>query len=394
MEDNNLFRSKIRLLNHLLNARYLSDIRLFKAFLSLPLKEFIPKRCIKYSKIYEDAPSLFYFDKTNPENIRTISAPHMITIMLQNLMLKEDDDLLILGAKSGYIAALAHHLAPKGKIKILEANSLIAKITSKNLSKINLQGNIEVIVKNPLEGLPELKPWQKILVTGSIKTLRIYPLLKQLDPDHGVLFAPIGEDIIQTYTQILRDSDQYYAEEQLQVRFTPLITQLEIDEFQLITDYEVLEQEDNENKEPEETNLSLKYSTNIFDEIGRKSKFPGKANEIKPVNIYIAFLEYIIQSIDGLNHDKGLKNWLNSIENFDLLLQLIKNSKDTVKIEVVEMEKYLKQLKNQNKNWLELEKRNNYDESYQTKKIKILHEHQLEMKNFQKVVSRQLKKLN
>ena len=394
MEDNNLFRSKIRLLNHLLNARYLSDIRLFKAFLSLPLKEFIPKRCIKYSKIYEDAPSLFYFDKTNPENIRTISAPHMITIMLQNLMLKEDDDLLILGAKSGYIAALAHHLAPKGKIKILEANSLIAKITSKNLSKINLQGNIEVIVKNPLEGLPELKPWQKILVTGSIKTLRIYPLLKQLDPDHGVLFAPIGEDIIQTYTQILRDSDQYYAEDQLQVKFTPLITQLEIDEFQLITDYEVLEQEDNENKEPEETNLSLKYSTNIFDEIGRKSKFPGKANEIKPVNIYIAFLEYIIQSIDGLNHDKGLKNWLNSIENFDLLLQLIKNSKDTVKIEVVEMEKYLKQLKNQNKNWLELEKRNNYDESYQTKKIKILHEHQLEMKNFQKVVSRQLKKLN
>ena len=394
MEDNNLFRSKIRLLNHLLNARYLSDIRLFKAFLSLPLKEFIPKRCIKYSKIYEDAPSLFYFDKTNPENIRTISAPHMITIMLQNLMLKEDDDLLILGAKSGYIAALAHHLAPKGKIKILEANSRIAKITSKNLSKINLQENVEVIVKNPLEGLPELKPWQKILVTGSIRTRRIYPLLTQLDPDYGVLFAPIGEDIIQTYTQILRDSDQYYAEDQLQVKFTPLITQLEIDEFQLITDYEVLEQEDNEIKEPEDTNISLKYGTNIFDEIGRKSKFPGKASEIKPVNIYIAFLEYINQSIDGLKHDKGLKNWLNSIENFDLLLQLIKNSKDTVKIEVGDIEKCLKQLKNQNKNWLELEKKNNYDESYQTKKIKILNEHRLEMENFQKVVYGQLKKLS
>ncbi|MHA1191793.1 MAG: hypothetical protein ACTSP9_05790 [Promethearchaeota archaeon] len=84
MEDNNLFKSKIRLLNHLLHAGYLNDIRLFKAFLSLPLKEFIPKRCIKYSKIYEDAPSLFYFDKTNPENMRTISAPHMITIMIQN----------------------------------------------------------------------------------------------------------------------------------------------------------------------------------------------------------------------------------------------------------------------------------------------------------------------
>ncbi len=392
MENNNYFKAKIGLLYHLFNAGYLNDIRLFKAFLTLPLREFIPKRCIKFSKIYDDAPSLFYFDKTNPENIRTISAPHMITIMIQNLMLKEDDDLLILGAKSGYIAALAHQLAPKGKIKILEANSLIAKITNKNLSRINLQGSIEVIVKNPLEGLPELKPWQKILVTGSIKTRRIYPLLKQLDTDHGVLFAPIGEDLIQTYTQIIRDSDKYFAEEQLQVRFTPLITQLEIDEFQLITDHKVLEKEDIENKASEESNISLKYITNTF-ETERKSEFPRKTSVIKPVNIYIAFLEYMNQSIEGLKHDKGLKNWLNSINNFNLILQLIKNSKDTVKIEVGDMEKSLKYLKNQNKTWLELEKKNIYEESYKTEKIKILDEHLLEMENFQKMVVKQLKKL-
>jgi len=394
LEDNNLFKSKIRLLNHLLYAGYLNDIRLFQAFLSLPLKEFIPKRCIKYSKIYDDAPSLFYFDKRSPENVRTISAPHMITIMIQNLMLKEDDDLLILGAKSGYIAALAHHLAPKGKIKILEANSRIAKITSKNLSKINLQEDIEVIVKNPLEGLPELKPWPKILVTGSIRTRRIYPLLKQLDSDYGVLFAPIGEDMVQTYTQILRDSDQYIAEEQLKVKFTPLITQIEIDEFQLITDYEVLEQEDDEIKETEETKISLKYKTNIFDETTRKSDFPGKTSKIKPVTIYIAFLEFINQSIDRLKQDKGLRNWFNSIENFNLILLLIKNSRDKVKIKVGDMEKSLKQLKNLNLNWLELEKKNNHEESFKTKKTKILHDHLLEMGNFQKAVQDQLKYLS
>jgi protein-L-isoaspartate O-methyltransferase len=313
--------------------------------------------------------------------------------MIQNLMLKDDDDLLILGAKSGYIAALAHQLAPNGKIKILEANSLIAKITSKNLSKINLQKNIEVIVKNPLEGLPELKPWQKILVTGSIKTHRIYSLLNQLDPEHGVLFAPIGEDLIQTYTQIIRDSDQYFAEEQLQVRFTPLITQLEIDEFQLITDHEVLEKEDNENEASEENKISLKYVTNTFDLV-RKSEFSGKTSEIKPVNIYIAFLEFMNQSIEELKYDKGLKNWLNSINNFDLILQMIKNSKDTVKIEVGDMEKSLKYLKNQNKAWLELEKKIIYKESYKTEKIKILDEHLLEIENFQKMVAKQLKKLH
>ncbi|MHA1191794.1 MAG: hypothetical protein ACTSP9_05795 [Promethearchaeota archaeon] len=277
-------------------------------------------------------------------------------------------------------------------MKILEANSRIAKITSKNLSKINLQEDIEVIVKNPLEGLPELKPWQKILVTGSIKTRRIYPLLKQLDSDYGVLFAPIGEDMVQTYTQILRDSDQYIAEEQLQVKFTPLITQIEIDDFQLITDYEVLVQEDDEIKESEETKISLKYKTNILDETARKSEFPGKS-KIKTVNICIAFLEYINQSIDRLKLDKGLKNWFNSIENFNLILLLIKPLKDKVIIEVRDMEKSLKQLKNMNKNWLELEKNNN-EESFKTKKTKILHDHLFEMGNFQNAVHKQLKKLS
>ena len=68
---------------------------------------------------------MFYF--LNEDNYRTISAPHMISIMLQGLALEPKDDLLILGAKSGYIAALAHKLAPNGKILILEANSDIAK---------------------------------------------------------------------------------------------------------------------------------------------------------------------------------------------------------------------------------------------------------------------------
>ncbi|TFG21564.1 MAG: hypothetical protein EU533_05335, partial [Promethearchaeota archaeon] len=221
MEESKSFQGKLQLLYYLISNGHLNDIRLFRAFLELNLTQFVPLRVRKYiqkihiGNIYEDSPTLFYFDKEFPENIRTISAPHMITIMLQNLMLKEDDDLLILGAKSGYISALAHKMAPKGKIKILEANSRIAKITKRNIEKINLQDHIEVIVKNPLEGLPELGPWQKILVTGAIETSKITPLLNQLDNDHGVLFAPIGEESVQDYTQILRKNDDFYAEVQL-----------------------------------------------------------------------------------------------------------------------------------------------------------------------------------
>ena len=133
MEDKKLFYSKVQLLFELYERGYLKDIRLFKAFLDIELSEFIPKEAIKLIKtiyprfkieqIYSDNPILFYNQENHPEKVRTISAKHMISIMIQNLLLKKDDDLMILGAKSGYIAVLAHHLAPEGKIIILEANS-------------------------------------------------------------------------------------------------------------------------------------------------------------------------------------------------------------------------------------------------------------------------------
>ncbi|GAH55554.1 unnamed protein product, partial [marine sediment metagenome] len=183
MENRKLFRSKIQLLFTLYFNGYLRDIRLFKAFLDVPLKDFIPKEIQDQVRIYNDAPVLFYFNKERPETLRTISAPHMISIMLQELILNDNDDLLILGAKSGYIAALAHKLAPNGRIVIIEANPKIANVTLENLRKANLLEKVEVIIRNPLLGLHERYPWQKILVTGAIKEDRISTLLQQLDPN-------------------------------------------------------------------------------------------------------------------------------------------------------------------------------------------------------------------
>lgn len=224
---------KERLIDTLIDNKILKDKRLIKAFLDIPLEQFIPEKLWNstnfiVAKPYEDAPNLFYYNEDNPKIYRTISAPQMITIMLQGLNLKESDNLLILGAKSGYISALAHQLAPKGKILILEANSDIAKLTSENLKKQKLRKRVSVIVKNPLKGAPDLGPWQKILVTGAIEHREINPLLNQLDEEGGVLSAPIGPSKlhidIQDYTQILRQGEDFTEEKQLKVRFSPLLT--------------------------------------------------------------------------------------------------------------------------------------------------------------------------
>ncbi len=340
LENRNFFSSKIQLLFTLLTNGYLKDIRLFQAFLNVNLEDFVPKEILPQVRVYDDSPVVFFFDKEYHETIRTISAPHMISIMLQELMLKENDDLLILGAKSGYIACLAHKLAPKGKITILEANPKIAKITSENLKKLNLDNAIKVIIQNPLLGYPELTPWQKILVTGAIKQERIYPLLKQLDPNEGVLFAPIGEDFIQVYTQIIRYDDDFYGKKHLQVRFTPLITKVELDNLKLAKDLDLsftereLEEIKEENLSINNDSIMIDYSIKILDKVELKPHEERQSKIINPGNIFKVFLEFIDRTIDELKEGKNFNQWSDSIYNFDIMLEILKKIKNDIKIDI------------------------------------------------------------
>lgn len=336
MENQRLFRSKIQLLFSLHFNGYLRDIRLFKAFLDVPLKDFVPSEIQNQVRLYHDAPVLFYLDKENPASLRTISAPHMISIMLQKLILDDNDDLLILGAKSGYIAVLAQKLAPKGRIVILEANSKIAKITSENLNNQNLNGKIEVIVRNPLEGFPELSPWQKILVTGAIKQERISPLLQQLDSTEGVLFAPIGENYLQTYTQIIRFGDDFYGKKFLQVRFTPLITQIELDELKLVTDIDELEAftgKDIKNKPKNinfKGNITVNYASDILDEVRLEPYSKSQSYEINDESIYDAIKQHMEHAINTKNQKKNREY----LENVNISLEQIKKLIDKLKKDI------------------------------------------------------------
>lgn len=336
MENQRLFRSKIQLLFSLHFNGYLRDIRLFKAFLDVPLKDFVPSEIQNQVRLYDDAPVLFYLDKENPASLRTISAPHMISIMLQKLILDDNDDLLILGAKSGYIAVLAQKLAPKGRIVILEANSKIAKITSENLNNQNLNGEIEVLVRNPLEGFPELSPWQKILVTGAIKQERISSLLQQLDSTEGVLFAPIGENYLQTYTQIIRFGDDFYGKKFLQVRFTPLITQIELDELKLVTDIDELEAftgKDIKNKPKNinfKGNITVNYASDILDEVRLEPYSKSQSYEINDESIYDAIKQHMEHAINTKNQKKNREY----LENVNISLEQIKKLIDKLKKDI------------------------------------------------------------
>ncbi|MFX0039749.1 MAG: hypothetical protein ACFFCY_01560 [Promethearchaeota archaeon] len=368
---------KKRLVDSLVLNEILKDKRLIKAFMEVPLEEFIPEKFFRIVKLYEDIPNLFYYDERNPNNYRTISAPHMISIMLQGLSLTDDDDLLILGAKSGYIAALAHKLAPKGEIIILEANSEIAKLTSNNLKKLKLEDNISIVIKNPLNGLPELSPWQKILVTGAIEQAKISPLLRQLDENGGVLFAPIGQDFIQIYTQIVRQNNEFYAKKQLQVKFSPLITKVELDELELLTDFDESELLKESNKKYETVSsrpnkINIKYTSDIVDEVNSDSEISIESIDKKQQELVLSYLMSIELIIKNLKKEDNIEKCFNYIDSIETKLEDLKKFKKLFQIKIKRMQNILNQIRSFNIVRKDLSKRNLSDSEIIDKKIEII----------------------
>jgi len=388
-------KKKKKLLESLVSNNLLKDRRLYKAFMEVPLEEFIPNKYKDPLKIYEDIPNLFYYQ--NPQNYRTISAPHMITIMLQGLGLKSDDDLLILGAKSGYISALAHKLSPRGEIIILEANSEIAKYTEKSLQKLGLEQNITVIVKNPLNGMPDLSPWQKILVTGAIRQNRIHPLLRQLDKNEGVLYAPIGEDFIQTYTQILRIDENFYGKKQLQVRFTPLMTQVELDDLELITDEDKLKEPVEITHNPKKVDEALekvriKYTSNIIDEVNLDSEKESIAIESEQKEEVLQYLNKLTILIKSLKKEDSISNCFKCVEDMEEQIENLKLFKKDLSIKVKKMQNIINAIRSYNIVRRQLE--NESTESELDKKIEIINKQMNEVNNLEDVINSEIKRLS
>ena len=364
---------KKRLLDSLILSEILKDKRLIKAFMEVPLEKFIPEKFFNIVKLYEDVPNLFYYDDQNPKSYRTISAPHMITIMLQGLSLTQDDDLLILGAKSGYIAALAHKLAPKGEIVILEANSEIAKISSQNLKNLKLDDKISIVIKNPLDGAPELSPWQKILVTGAIEQSKIHPLLNQLDDNGGVLFAPIGQEFVQTYTQILRQRNEFYGQKRLQVKFSPLITQIELDELELILDLDDFKSKDDVRTVNQFLKkVNIKYASNILDNITPTPNIKIESIDRQQQELVLTYLAAIELTIKNLKKEENFDKIFIFLDDIEAKLNDLKKFKKIFDIKIKRMQNILNKIRSFNIVRKELETKALSDSKVIDKKIDII----------------------
>jgi protein-L-isoaspartate(D-aspartate) O-methyltransferase len=153
-----------------------------KAFLETPREYYIADHLKSYA--YIDTP-------LEIGSGQTISAPHMVAIMCEELDLKKEQKVLEIGSGSGYHAAIVSNIVgDKGHVYTIERIQNLAEKAEQNLKKAGII-NVTVSINDGSIGLIETAPYDRIYVTCAAPKIPP-PLIEQLR-DPGKLLIPLGQ---------------------------------------------------------------------------------------------------------------------------------------------------------------------------------------------------------
>lgn len=176
-----MMKEKIRLIERLKEYGYIRSKKVEKAMLDVNREDFVPEKVKRYA--YSDTPLEIGYGQT-------ISAPHMVALMCEELELEEGMKILEVGAGSGYHAAVISKIVgEKGRVYTVERIPELADFAKNNLKKTGIK-NVEVVVGDGSLGLPDHAPYDRILVTCSAPDIP-EPLIDQLK-DGGIILIPVG----------------------------------------------------------------------------------------------------------------------------------------------------------------------------------------------------------
>ena len=198
-----------RLIANLIKGGYLKTPEIIETIRSIPRHLFVPESSKEHA--YDDYPLPI------PEG-QTISAPHMISIILELLELKPTDQVLEIGAGSGYNAALLSKLAKK--VTSLEFFPELVEFAKQNLKKAGVR-NVTVLRGDGSKGMPD-KKFDRIVFTCAVSALPDSLLTQLKDP--GMLLAPVGSTDQQMLTLLRKEKGRIKKEEHGYCIFVPLRT--------------------------------------------------------------------------------------------------------------------------------------------------------------------------
>jgi protein-L-isoaspartate(D-aspartate) O-methyltransferase len=180
-----------------------------------------------------------YFDEPLPlgDSGQTISAPHMVIIMLEELRLNLGQKVLEVGSGTGYNACLLGHIVSGGGrfkhaelVTTVERNGKLCKLAQKNVERAGFQEVVKVIEGDGSLGYPprsESAIYDRITVTAGAPFVP-KTLVCQLKPG-GIMLIPVGNAGFQTLYRITKPSiagnkrDEFTKERIVDCMFVPLV---------------------------------------------------------------------------------------------------------------------------------------------------------------------------
>ena len=169
---------------------------------------------------WNDRPVPFLF--TGFGATRTISAPHMIATLLHHLEVIEGQDIMLIGSKGGYLAAIIDRMVGnEGTVTIVEPHEEVREYTEERLSIHQSSGLIRVIRPNDLESIDdESKRFERVLITGSVR--EIPETIEHLIVDGGFVLGPFGGPVHQRLLKKEKEGEMWLDTDLGGVVFGPM----------------------------------------------------------------------------------------------------------------------------------------------------------------------------
>lgn len=161
-----------------LAARGIRDERLLEAMGAVPREEFVPSGQRRSA----------YADRALPLGFgQTVSQPYVVAVTLEALRLAATDNVLEIGAGSGYAAAVASRLA--ARVVAVERIERLASAAQQRLESLGFH-NVTVVWADGAEGHPPGAPYDAVFLSAATPEVP-EALFGQLAPG-GRLVAPVG----------------------------------------------------------------------------------------------------------------------------------------------------------------------------------------------------------
>ena len=138
-----------------------TDIRILTAMLETPRERFVPEKSQALAYLDQDLGLSAAGSAT-----RRLMKPMVLSKLIQALSLESTDRVLIVGAATGYSAAVIGRIA--AEVVALEQDAALAQIAKSALAGI---ANVQVVSGPLAQGYAAAAPYDAILVEGAVEEL-------------------------------------------------------------------------------------------------------------------------------------------------------------------------------------------------------------------------------